>query len=127
MSRVDHWADVRNRSLSLRPPTEDLPPRREPGLRCSYCGHVQETTGPYAMQTIVSQTAADFGLLFEDLVGHSRTRDVTAARHRAMLRCHEAGKGPTAIGRFFGDRDHSTVLAAIRKLRGRPKVRRASP
>ena len=52
-----------------------------------------------------------------DLRGRSRNRDVTYARHLAMYLLKEDGRKSVAeIGRAFGNRDHSTVLAGIQRI-----------
>jgi chromosomal replication initiator protein len=66
---------------------------------------------------IIAETAAHFGLSREDLVGKSRSRPLTTARHVAMYLMRECtGLSLVRIGEIFGGRDHSTVLHGIKKI-----------
>jgi chromosomal replication initiator protein len=51
------------------------------------------------------------------LVGRSRNREVSYARHLAMyILKHDAHKAVSEIQRLFGNRDHSTVIGAIDRI-----------
>jgi chromosomal replication initiator protein len=66
---------------------------------------------------IIGQTAKYFSLTIEDLCGPSRRRNLIDARHIAMYLCRElTDLSLPAIGREFGGRDHTTVMAAYRKI-----------
>jgi chromosomal replication initiator protein len=57
------------------------------------------------------------GVSRELLAAKSRKRKTVFARHVAMYFAkHLSGKPLTSIGRFFGGRDHSTVLHAVRSI-----------
>jgi chromosomal replication initiator protein len=76
---------------------------------------------------VVTAVCQRVGVTPADLRGRSRTRDVTYARHLAMFLLREdASKTVAEIGRLFGNRDHSTVLAGIariqQELRTRPET-----
>lgn len=59
------------------------------------------------------------------LRGRSRSRDVTYARHLAMyLLKQDAHRAVAEIGRLFGHRDHSTVLAGIQRIMLEQSTRR---
>jgi chromosomal replication initiator protein len=66
---------------------------------------------------VTEATARRFELSVADLKSHSRRRTVVAARDVAMLLARRVG-GSTLqeIGRYFGGRDHTTVLHSCRKL-----------
>jgi chromosomal replication initiator protein len=68
------------------------------------------------LQTIATAVARHFGLRPAELRGAERRRELVAARGVAMYlaRCR-ADMKLDQIGRFFGGRDHSTVLHCIRK------------
>lgn len=64
---------------------------------------------------ILGQVAADCELLASDLTGDSRTAPIVAARQQAMWLCaRDTPLSLPAIGRIF-NRDHTTVLHAIRR------------
>ncbi|UMG94756.1 chromosomal replication initiator protein DnaA [Nocardioides sp. TF02-7] len=66
---------------------------------------------------IIAQTAAYFGLSIEELTGPSRGRHLVMARQIAMYLCRElTGLSLPKIGAQFGNRDHTTVMYAERKI-----------
>lgn len=68
---------------------------------------------------VIDVVAAYYGLRSKDVVGPSRQRQVTRARQVAMyLVRHHLGRSLPEIGRAFGDRDHTTVLASVTKIHG---------
>ncbi|MFW6640543.1 chromosomal replication initiator protein DnaA [Nocardiopsis algeriensis] len=75
--------------------------------------------------SIMSQTAAYFGLTVEDLCGTSRSRVLVTARQIAMYLCRElTDLSLPKIGQQFG-RDHTTVMHADRKVRALMAERRS--
>ncbi|NYH52732.1 chromosomal replication initiator protein [Nocardiopsis arvandica] len=75
--------------------------------------------------SIMSQTAAYFGLTVEDLCGTSRSRVLVTARQIAMYLCRELTElSLPKIGQQFG-RDHTTVMHADRKVRALMAERRS--
>ncbi len=78
----------------------------------------QEDAGQITSATIMAQTAAYFGLTIEDLCGASRSRVLVTARQIAMYLCRElTDLSLPKIGQQFGNRDHTTVMHADRKIR----------
>ncbi len=76
-------------------------------------GGEPEITAPL----IIAQTAAYFGLTIEELTGPSRGRHLVMARQIAMYLCRElTGLSLPKIGAQFGNRDHTTVMYAERKI-----------
>ena len=68
--------------------------------------------------TIMGQTASYFGLSIDDLCGTSRSRVLVTARQIAMYLCRElTDLSLPKIGQQFGNRDHTTVMHADRKIR----------
>lgn len=68
---------------------------------------------------VIDVVAAYYGLRPRDLTGPSRQRQVTRARQVAMfLVRQELRHSLPEIGRAFGDRDHTTVLASVNKIDG---------
>jgi len=76
-------------------------------------GEPQITSG-----VIIAQTAAYFGLTLDDLCGSSRSRVLVTGRQIAMYLCRELTElSLPKIGQQFGNRDHTTVMHADRKIR----------
>ncbi len=67
---------------------------------------------------IIAQTASYFGVSVEDLTGPSRGRHLVQGRQIAMYLCRELTEHSLPkIGAQFGNRDHTTVMYADRKIR----------
>ncbi len=76
-------------------------------------GGEPEITAPL----IIAQTAAYFGVSIEDLTGPSRGRHLVQGRQIAMYLCRElTDLSLPKIGAQFGNRDHTTVMYADRKI-----------
>jgi chromosomal replication initiator protein len=68
--------------------------------------------------TIMAVTAEYFAISIDDLVGGSRSRALVGARQLAMYLCRElTDLSLPKIGEKFGNRDHTTVMHAERKIR----------
>jgi chromosomal replication initiator protein len=68
--------------------------------------------------TIMAVTAEYFSISIDDLVGLSRSRVIVSARQMAMYLCRElTDLSLPKIGEKFGNRDHTTVMHAERKIR----------
>ncbi len=80
---------------------------------------IPDHAGPeITVATIMAQTAQYFGLSIEDLCGQSRSRGLVTARQIAMYLCRELTEmSLPKIGQQFGNRDHTTVMHADRKIR----------
>ncbi len=81
---------------------------------------------PVTPQAVLDTTAEMFGLTVDDLCGKSRSRPLVTARQIAMyvLRQTTSFSYP-AIGKVFGNRDHTTVMHAVSKIEGRMRERKA--
>ncbi len=67
---------------------------------------------------IVSCIASYFEMAEDQIVGNKREPDVARARQVSMYLCRDLlGLSYPAIGKFFGGRDHSTVMYAIKKIK----------
>lgn len=81
-----------------------------------------ETTGeaavePASMARIVNRVSALFAVSPQDLTGPSRMRTLATARRLAMYLARDLTRASLPqIGRFFGNRDHTTVLHACRMI-----------
>lgn len=67
--------------------------------------------------TILNTTASMYGLSVDDLKGTSRKRPVVIARQVAMYVIRElTDLSYPAIGKTFGDKDHTTVMHSVEKI-----------
>ncbi|SIT85636.1 chromosomal replication initiator protein DnaA [Microbacterium sp. RU33B] len=75
---------------------------------------------------IITATAAYFKLSVDDLYGSSRSQAVATARQIAMYLCRErTSLSLPKIGQLFGNRDHTTVMYAYKKISDLMKERRS--
>lgn len=75
---------------------------------------------------IINETAEYFKLTVDDLYGSSRSQAVATARHIAMYLCRElTNLALPKIGKLFGNRDHTTVMYANKKITELMKERRS--
>jgi len=66
---------------------------------------------------ILDTVSEHFEVDRKDLVGNRRHHQVVQARQVAMFLCRELiGSSYPALGRMFGNRDHSTALYAVKKV-----------
>ncbi|WOQ69673.1 chromosomal replication initiator protein DnaA [Microbacterium limosum] len=75
---------------------------------------------------IITATAQYFQLTVDDLYGSSRSQAVATARQIAMYLCRErTNLSLPKIGQLFGNRDHTTVMYAYKKISDLMKERRS--
>ncbi|MGN6221969.1 MAG: chromosomal replication initiator protein DnaA [Microbacterium sp.] len=75
---------------------------------------------------IITATAQYFKLTVDDLYGSSRSQQVAQARQIAMYLCRErTSLSLPKIGQLFGNRDHTTVMYAYKKISELMKERRS--
>lgn len=75
---------------------------------------------------IISATAQYFKLSVDDLYGSSRSQSIATARQIAMYLCRErTSLSLPKIGQLFGNRDHTTVMYAYKKISDLMKERRS--
>jgi chromosomal replication initiator protein len=75
---------------------------------------------------IITATAQYFRLSVDDLYGSSRSQSVATARQIAMYLCRErTNLSLPKIGQLFGNRDHTTVMYAYKKISELMKERRS--
>ncbi|TLS40752.1 chromosomal replication initiator protein DnaA [Streptomyces montanus] len=86
-----------------------------------------ENAAPEITATAIMAATADyFGLTVDDLCGSSRSRVLVTARQIAMYLCRElTDLSLPKIGAQFGNRDHTTVMHADRKIRALMAERRS--
>lgn len=67
---------------------------------------------------IQKEVAKHYALTISDLSSKSRKQHMVLGRQMAMFICHELSSlSLSKIGKHFGNRDHSTVLHAIKKIK----------
>ncbi len=71
-------------------------------------------------EDIMSLITTEFAISARELVGKSRTQTVSMPRQIAMFLLREHTESSLEdVGRIFGNRDHTTVLYAVNKIRER--------
>ena len=83
--------------------------------------HILDELGPspseLSIEAIQQQVADHFNLTREQLTGKGRKQDVVVARHLAMFLVKRLiGSHFTTIGLHFGNRDHSSIIHAVRTV-----------
>ena len=74
-------------------------------------------------KVVIRAIAKAYGLRVLDLTGQSRRKQCSTARGMAMLIIRKSTQLSFAeIGRYFGQRDHTTVMHACRKIEGQRKA-----
>lgn len=105
--RVTAFASLNHQPVDLRLAEEVLKDLIPEGLET-------QITPPL----IMTQTANYFNITIDDLCGPARTHVLVTARQIAMYLCRELTDfSLPAIGRLFGNRDHTTVMHANKKIR----------
>jgi chromosomal replication initiator protein len=82
-------------------------------LRCTATAKVSSASIRAIMETVASY----YRVTCLDIMSDRRTADIVKPRHVAMYLCCElTHRSMPAIGRAFGDRDHTTILHARTKM-----------
>ena len=95
---------------------------RTTGTSCQELRQIRSTNNPRANRSvdprnIIRVTANYYGLAPKDLSGSSRRKQLVLARSMAMYLLRTTTKlSFQEIGKLFGNRDHSTVMHAHRKI-----------
>lgn len=72
---------------------------------------------------VISMITGEFSITARDLTGKSRTQKISLPRQIAMYLCREyTDHSLEEVGRFFGNRDHTTVLYAVTKIKKRAQT-----
>ena len=114
LTRLTAWASLSDEAITAEQATEilkDLVSERE--------------ARPITPQAILDATAEYFGYTVEELIGRSRTRPLTTARHVGMYLFRElTDLSFPNIAKVFGGRDHTTVIHAVDRIKVQMKERR---
>jgi chromosomal replication initiator protein len=106
LTRLVAWSQLTREPITLDEARTQLRPTLQAGA-----------ASPLSVGRIIEVVATYHGMRSKDLMGPSRQRQVTRARHIAMFlaRQHLQMSLPE-LGRAFGGRDHTTVLASVSKI-----------
>jgi chromosomal replication initiator protein len=105
--RLSAYAQLTSQPISLARAKDVLKPVLRQQHQALTVAQVQEAVANY------------YDLKVADLLSKSRKRQVTLARQIAMALCRRHLQlSLPEIGRAFGGRDHTTVLASVRKIAG---------
>ena len=82
--------------------------------------HAPGRTPGNAAKAVLSAVSKKTGVPVEAILGRERIANIAAARHEAVWRVHQVTRWSLPrVGRFFGDRDHTTVLNSLRRMEKR--------
>ena len=76
-------------------------------------------TGIYipSPEDIIQETARYYQISAEDIKGQRRSKLIATARHVSMYLCRTLTNFSLAdIGKYYGDKDHTTVLSSVKKI-----------
>ena len=130
-SRVDHWADVRNREfVSPKPhrPSMELDAAKQRiaeqdaalAALCLQIESMQAGQGPFGGHRLACAVAKAHGLSYRQLIAKRRNRNLVYARQHAMWEIRNATTlSLPQIGLILGGMDHTTVLWGIRRHQAR--------
>lgn len=69
------------------------------------------------MGSIVRKLAKQYGVSPREIRGECRQKHLVEIRHKAMYMAYKTGRYSLAtIGRYFGGRDHTSILHAVQKM-----------
>tara|TARA_Y100000590_G_scaffold465759_1_gene638976 strand:- start:175 stop:1524 length:1350 start_codon:yes stop_codon:yes gene_type:complete len=75
-----------------------------------------------SLNLVVSTVSKEYRIKEENLFGKSRQMEIVLARHVAMFLCRElTSSSLISIGKYFGNRDHSTVIHACKMIENKIK------
>jgi hypothetical protein len=89
-------------------------------LRALFVGNPDAYARPFNGRTVREIVARHFGITVAELVGAGRTRRQSWPRQIAIYLCLiEGGMRYSVVQQIFNGRDHSTLRAGVRVVRGR--------
>jgi chromosomal replication initiation ATPase DnaA len=81
---------------------------------CSATKREYTAVHPRSMSRILATVSRFTGISQKEILGQHRNRDIVLARQAVMYFCaRRTNKSYPQIGRFLGDRDHTTVLHGV--------------
>ncbi|CAB4120804.1 Chromosomal replication initiator, DnaA C-terminal [uncultured Caudovirales phage] len=83
---------------------------------------------PVTVTEIIAVIADDMAMTAGDITGRSRQREVADARNLAFYVLVKRGSSTVQVGQWIGGRDHSTVIAGMRRFeeRATPYMRKVA-
>src|SRR5690606_31959029 len=85
-------------------------------------GVVVRKSRQVSVTDIMALVSSEFSITTRDLTGKSRTQAVSLPRQITMYLCRQhTDQSLDEIGKYFGGRDHTTVLYAVNKIAKRVK------
>jgi chromosomal replication initiation ATPase DnaA len=129
MSRVDHWASVRDRSVA--PKRKDMPTdsaiadvealhqaiaEKDIVIErlCTELEARHLSSGPHAGHRIARAVAVAHGVSYNEMISHRRAKHLVRARQEAMWLLKKYTKlSLPLIGGILGNRDHTTIMYGV--------------
>ena len=116
--RARLWAGAPPPPVVVRPPPP--PPRSTPTSEQFREAHellkIAGVAGVPKWKLILREVCEQHGISMDQLTSHNRAKHLIDARMLAYYRLHkELGLSLPQIGRYIGDRDHSTVFYGIKR------------
>src|SRR5690606_41162625 len=85
-------------------------------------GVVVQRTKQISVSEIMGLVTSEFSISARELTGKKRTHAISLPRQISMYLCRQhTGQSLEEIGKYFGGRDHTTVLYAVNKIASRLK------
>lgn len=83
-------------------------------------GLIRMRPRPQTMREVADEVCEQYGLSFSELIGPQRARYVSHPRQELMWRLYASGRFTLPqIGKFLGDRDHTTILHGVKACEAR--------
>lgn len=85
-------------------------------------GVVVQRSRQVSVSEIMGLVTEEFSISARDMIGKSRTQAISLPRQISMYLCRQlTDQSLEEVGRYFGGRDHTTVLYAVKKIEKRVK------
>ena len=85
-------------------------------------GVVVQHSRQVSVSEIMGLVTEEFSISARDMIGKSRTQAISLPRQISMYLCRQlTDQSLEEVGRYFGGRDHTTVLYAVKKIEKRVK------